>query len=158
VTPDVPQHPETWADICGWYRPSARLADTRLRAFLGLGVEVFVRGERLMLRGLNPVPALYRGFVLHPDDHGDPYVFRVDASEFGMGTARIVFGRDPDGTMTVHPDVMPLSLRKQPGSTNPRRWAMAALAAAAACVAVRGITAPARRRAGRGVPGSAPAH
>ena len=145
IRTDVPQHPETWADLCGWYKPSARLFDTRLRAFLGLGVEVFVRGERLILRGLNPLPALYRGFVLYPDDHGDPYVFRVDASGFGMGSARIVFGRDPDGTMTVQPDVMPLSLRKQPDVTNPRRWAMAALTAAAAGVAMSGIAAWARR-------------
>jgi CubicO group peptidase (beta-lactamase class C family) len=144
IRTDVPQHPETWADMCGWYKPSVRLADTRLRAFLGLGVEVFVRGDRLMLRGLNPLPALYRGFVLHPDHPGDPCVFRVDASEFGMGSARIVFGRDPDGTMTVQPDVMPLSLRKQPDVTNPRRWATAALAAAAGCVAIRVIAASAR--------------
>jgi CubicO group peptidase (beta-lactamase class C family) len=157
IRTDVPQHPETWAEICGWYKPSARLADTRLRAFLGLGAEVFVRGERLVLRGLNPLPALYRGFVLHPDDHGDPYVFRVDASEFGMGSARIVFGRDRDGTMTVCLDVMPLSLRKQPDVTNPRRWATAGLAAAAAALAIRVIASPARRRASRVRRGSAPA-
>lgn len=112
IRADVPQHPEAWTDLCGWYKPSARLLDTRLRAFLGLGVEVFVRRDRLMLRGLNVVPALYRGFELHPDDDDEPYVFRVDASDFGMGSARIVFGRDAEGTMRVHLDVMPISLRK----------------------------------------------
>jgi CubicO group peptidase (beta-lactamase class C family) len=139
IRTDVPQHPETWAELCGWYKPSARLIDTRLRAFLGLGVEVVVRGDRLVLRGLNPVPALYRGFVLHADDEDDPCVFRVDASEFGMGCPRVVFSRDSEGAMRVHFDVMPLSLRKQPAFTNPRLWAAGALAAAAACLAVRRI-------------------
>ena len=48
-------------------------------------------------------------------------------------------------TFSAEGYVMPLSLRKQPDITNPRRWAMAALTAAAAGVAVRGIAAWARR-------------
>lgn len=140
VRTDVPQHPEAWGDICGWYKVSARLVDTRVRSIFGLGAEVFVRGGRLMVRGLSPIPALYRGFVLHPDDDRDPYVFRIDASEFGIGTARVVFSRDPRGTMRVHLDLMPLSLQKQPTKANPRLWitgGLGALAAAATAAAVR---------------------
>ncbi|HYM97145.1 MAG TPA: serine hydrolase domain-containing protein [Candidatus Sulfotelmatobacter sp.] len=140
IRKDVPQRPETWGDICGWYKLSARLIDTRLRAFLGVGVEVFVRGGRLMIRVLNPIPALYRGFVLHADDDKDPYVFRIDASEFGIGTARVVFSRDTGGTMRVHFDLMPLTLQKQPAVTNPRLWAagvIGALGVAATAAAVQ---------------------
>lgn len=146
IRTDLPQHPEIWSGICGWYKLSARLTDMRLRAFLGLGVEVFVRGDKLMLRGLNLLPALYRGFVLRPDDDNDPYVFRVDASAFGMGTARIVFSRDGEGAMRVHPDVMPLTLTKQPDSTNPRVWAGRALVLAAIALTLRGVTRSGRRR------------
>ncbi len=148
VRTDVPQHPETWGEICGWYKPDARLLDTRLRAFLGLGVEVSVRGGLLTIRGLNPLPALYRGFVLHPDDDEDPYVFRVDASEFGIPAARVVFSRDSSGTMTLNPDLMPLSLRKQPAVTNPRLWATGGLAVAVAGVALQWIRSSRARRAG----------
>lgn len=126
IRTDVPQRPEIWGEICGWYKPSARWVDTRLRAFLGLGVEVFVRGGKLMIRGLNPMPALYRGFELHPDDKSDPFVFRVDTSKHGIPTSQVVFSRNTTGTMRVHFDLMPLSLEKQPGFTNPRRWTGAA--------------------------------
>lgn len=137
IRTDVPQHPERWAEICGWYAPSARIFDTRLRVLFGLGVEVFVRGDQLMVRVLNVIPALYRGFVLHPDDEGDPFVFRVDASAYGMGTARVVFGPDSTGTMNACLDVMPLSLKKQPDATNPRVWARRAAAVAAAGMMLR---------------------
>ena len=95
IRTDVPHHPEIWGDLCGWYRLAARLTDVRARLMLGAGAEVFVRGGRLMVRVLTPIPALYRGFPLHPDDETDPYVFRIDLSEFGVGTARVVFGREP---------------------------------------------------------------
>src|SRR6266540_2157536 len=78
-----------------------------------------------MLRGLSPVPTLYRGFPLHPDDDKDPYVFRIDLSEFGIGTGRVVFSREPGaGTRAVHLDLVPMSLQKRPatrgcGSTAP---------------------------------------
>jgi hypothetical protein len=140
VRTDVAQHPDMWGDICGWYKLSARLVDTRMRSFVGLGAEVFVRGGRLMIRALNPIPALYRGFVLHPDDDKDPYVFRVDASEFGIGTARVVFSRDSGGTMRLHLDLMPISLQKQPANKNPRLWirgGLGALAIVATAAAVR---------------------
>jgi CubicO group peptidase (beta-lactamase class C family) len=139
VRDDVPQHPELWGDLCGWYRLPARITDARARAMAGAGVEVFVRGGRLMLRVLSPLPVLYQGFPLHPDDRTDPYSFRLDLTRFGIGTARVVFSQEPGaGTTAVHFELLPLSARKQPAATNPRRRAGGALALAATAVAVRG--------------------
>ncbi len=138
---DIPQHPEIWNDLCGWYDLPAGRTDTRSRATVGLGAEVVVRGGQLTLRLLSPIPALYRGFALHPDDEKDPFVFRIDASKFEIGTTRVIFSREPRrGTMRVHLEVMPLSLEKRPASKNPRLWitgALGALALAASVVAVR---------------------
>jgi len=132
IRTDVPHHPEIWADLCGWYPVSAQLTDNQARGIAGLGAEVFVRRGQLTLRSLSPIPAVYRGFALHPDDDKDPYVFRVDLSQFGLGTARIVFSREPGtGTTRIHTDMVPLSLRKQPSNQNPRHWVTGALGAAA---------------------------
>ena len=81
---------------CGWYYLPGPLTDVRLRAMFGAGVEVFVRRGQLFIRMLNPMPALYKGFPLHPDDETDPYAFRIDFSEFGLGTVPVVFSREPD--------------------------------------------------------------
>ena len=137
---DVPQHPEIWPEICGWYQLHARLTDIRARAMIGgVGAEVFVRHGQLMLRLLTPIPALYRGFPLHPDDGSDPYVFRIDVTEFGLGTPRVVFSQDARGrTDRVHADFHLLCLEKQPSFTNPRYWVsgvIGALTAAAAATA-----------------------
>jgi CubicO group peptidase (beta-lactamase class C family) len=141
IRTDVPQHPEIWGDICGWYKVPARLTDARTRAMIGAGAEVFVRGGQLTLRGLSPIPALYKGFALHPDDGNDPYTFRIDLSRFGMGTGRVVFSRDAGGrTAAVHLDLFPLSLKKQPATKNPRVWltgSIGALALAGTVVALR---------------------
>jgi CubicO group peptidase (beta-lactamase class C family) len=132
---DVAHHPELWGDLCGWYYLPGRLTDARVRGALGAGVEVFTSRGRLMFRGLTPVPAMYRGLVLHPDDADDPYVFRID---LGPTTSRVVFSGEPGtGITATHLGLMPLSLRKQPATTNPRRWATGALAAAAAALATR---------------------
>jgi hypothetical protein len=141
IRTDVPHHPEVWGELCGWYELPARLTDARARLTLGAGAEVFVRGGRLMLRGLSPIPALYRGFPLHPDDDSDPYVFRIDLSEFGIGTARVVFTREPGvGTTSINSDLLPPSLHKQADTKNPRLWAtgvLGALGVATAAIAVR---------------------
>ena len=138
IRTDVPQHPEVWGDICGWYQLPGPLTDVRTRSMLGAGVEVFVRSGQLMLRGLSPIPALYKGFPLHPDDDKDPYVFRIDLAEFGLGSLRVVFGRDPGGATTrVHLDLMPLTLQKQPATLNPRWWATGALVVAATALVIR---------------------
>jgi CubicO group peptidase (beta-lactamase class C family) len=129
IRTDVPQQPEIWGDICGWYYLPGPLTDVRLRTIAGAGVEVFVRRGQLVLRFLTPIPALYRGFPLHPADDTDPYVFRMDLSEFGLGPFTVVFSSKPKSeTMSVHFDVMPLSAQQQAQRTNPRLWVEAALA------------------------------
>jgi hypothetical protein len=93
-----------------------------------------------------------RGLVLHPDDDQDPYVFRINLSDVGLGTPRVVFSREPGvGTTAVYLESAPalLSFDKQPAARNPRRWATGALGAAAVGTAA---TAVRRRRKGiRGV-------
>jgi CubicO group peptidase (beta-lactamase class C family) len=129
IRTDVPQHPEIWGDLCGWYRFSAHLTDPAKFA-IGPGVEVVVRRGQLMIRALSPIPALYRGFRLHPDDDDDPDVFRIELPWFGIGTGRVVFSREPgEGATAVHLDFAPLSFEKQPPTKNPRLWATGALGA-----------------------------
>jgi hypothetical protein len=143
IRTDVPQHPERWGDLCGWYRLSAPWTDLQSRGMAGLGVEVFVRGGQLTLRVLSPIPALYRGFPLHPDDERDPDVFRIDLSTYGLGTARVVFSRDARGAaMRIHVDMLPLWLEKQPAITNPRRWMTGALGALAVAATVKAVRKP----------------
>lgn len=133
VRTDVPQRPDVWGDLCGWYQAPGPLTDVRMRSMLGAGVEVLVRGGQLVLRCLSPVPVLYRGFALHPDDEADPYVFRLDLSRFGLGTARVVFSRNAEGATTrLHFELLPLSLDKRRGASNPRLWCLGALGAGAA--------------------------
>lgn len=106
--------------------------------------EVFVRGGRLMIRAVAPIPALYRGVALHPDDDDDPYVFRLDLSAVGMSTVRVVFGRDANGAPAIHADLggQPMSLvrRAAAGRSRPR------LTASRAAAAVTAATRAGRRR------------
>jgi len=139
IRTDVPQHPEVWGDICGWYRPRAQRADMQAWSMLGAGAEVRVRRGQLMLRTLSPIRALYRGFRLHPDDPDDPYVFRLDLSPYGIGTVRLVFSHDAAEATGVHLDGILLSAEKRPASRNSRRWATGAIGALAAATAVRGV-------------------
>jgi CubicO group peptidase (beta-lactamase class C family) len=116
IRKDVPHHPEIWPELFGRYRVPGPLTDVRMRAMLGVGAEVLGSGDRLVLRILSPIPSLLRGLTLNPDDENDPYVFRLDLAEFGLGTSKVVFGRRPDdGGMSVHLDLMPLSLHKRTG-------------------------------------------
>ena len=147
IRTDVPQHPEIWGELCGRYPVAVPFSDVRIKTFLGSGFEVFVRGGRLHLRFLSPVPPLYRGFALHPDDEKDPYAFRIEFGGFGMATIplQVVFSRDPDsGTMSIHVDLQSVSARQQPASADRRRWRIGALALAGSVAAARII---ARRRA-----------
>jgi CubicO group peptidase (beta-lactamase class C family) len=115
VRSDVPQHPEIWSDLCGLYRFPPHVSDLRGRILAAAGVQVLVRRGRLMVRLRTPVPVLYRGLPLHPDDTQDPYVFRLDLSKFGMGTARVVFSREAGRDVTaVHTGMGLLSLYRQP--------------------------------------------
>jgi hypothetical protein len=117
IRTDVPQHPEIWGDLCGRYPVDVPFSDVRIKAFLGSGFEVFVRGGRLHLRFLSPIPPLHRGFPLHPDDDEDPYAFRTELGAFGMAAlpVRVVFGRATgSGARTIHVDLMSVSAEKQP--------------------------------------------
>jgi CubicO group peptidase (beta-lactamase class C family) len=149
IRTDVPQHPEMWGDICGWYRFSAHMTDPA-RFVIGPGAEVAVRRGQLMVRFLSPIPALYRGLPLHPDDDEDPYVFRVALPWFGIGTGRVVFSREAGvGTTAFHLDFAPMSFEKQSATKNPRLWvtgALGALAVAAAVTAVRRLSSRPRKR------------
>jgi CubicO group peptidase (beta-lactamase class C family) len=147
VRGDIPHHPEVWSDICGWYGPPAGLTGVRGMAMVGAGVEVFARRGRLMVRGLSPLPPVLKGFRLHPDDDSDPYVFRIDLSQFRLGTARVVFSQEPEtGTAALHLDLQPLSLHKRPDGSNPRRWFKGGLAVGATALAVRRRRVRAKRR------------
>lgn len=148
VRTDIPQRPEIWAEICGWYYLPGRLSDVTMRGMLGAGFEVFVRRGTLMLRALNPVPVMYRGAELLPDDDTDPYVFRLDLSQYGMPSVRVFFSPEsPAGTASVTTDFMPLTAHRRPAVTNPRRWAAGTLAVATTTVAARRIRAARRQHA-----------
>jgi hypothetical protein len=151
IRTDVPHRPELWSDLCGWYGFRGSFRDVQ-RWFV-LGAEVFVRRGQLMLRALSPIPAANRGLPLHPDDERDPYVFRIDLSDVGLGTSRVVFSRDPGaGTTAVHLDLgfAPVSFDRQPATRNPRRWATGALGGVAADTVSTVVRR--RRRPPRGVP------
>jgi hypothetical protein len=60
---DVPQHAEIWDELSGRYQLPPRISDLRQRLIFGGGVQIFVRGGRLMLRVLTPVPALFRASI-----------------------------------------------------------------------------------------------
>lgn len=111
----VAHHPAIWSDLCGRYRMPPG-SDLRGRAATGAGVEVFVRGGRLLLRVLTPMPALFRGLPLHPDAHDDPHVYRLDLSGLGMGSVRVVFAGEPGaGISAMHTDLgsQPLSFYRR---------------------------------------------
>lgn len=113
---DLPHHPELWRELCGRYRLPP-VADWRGRMMMGGGARVLVRGGRLVMQLLTPIPALYRGLPLLPDAEDDPYAFRLDLSRFGMAPVRLIFdcgaGR---GRRTVHTDLgrQPISLYERP--------------------------------------------
>jgi hypothetical protein len=148
IRTDVPQRPEIWADLCGWYRFSAHRTDPA-RFAIGPGAEVVVQRGQLMIRGLSPIPALHRGFLLHPDDDQDPCVFRIELPWPGIGTSRVIFSREPGvGTTAVHLDFAPLSFEKQPAAKNPRPWitgALGALTVAATSTAILRRNGPSKR-------------
>lgn len=149
VRNDVPHHPEIWAELTGRYQLPPRVSDLRGRLAMGRGAEVFVRSGRLMVRMLTPIPALYRGFALQPDDETDPYVFRMDLSSLGMPTVRLAFERDAGrGVVAVHTDLQSLSLDKQPAATRGRMSAAGALGALAVVTAASGLRRWRRREQG----------
>lgn len=146
---DVPHHPEVWAGLCGRYVFPPDIADLRQRLMLGGGAEVFVRGGRLAVRLLTPVPALYRGLPLQPDDEADPYVFRLDLSEYGMASVRMVFAGVVDGRATaIHTDLggQPWSLIRVPDATTRDAWLRPAVGALAGLTVANAVRLIRRRR------------
>jgi CubicO group peptidase (beta-lactamase class C family) len=92
---DIPQHPEVWHELCGVYQlPGVRTDPGNLA--IGLGLQLRVRRGRLIARALSPIPAMFRGFELHPDDPVDPYTFRIKFPVFA-GETRAVFSRGAGG-------------------------------------------------------------
>ncbi len=149
VRSDVPHHPEIWDELCGRYRLPPRVSDLRGRLALGRGAEVFVRGGRLMVRMLTPIPALYQGFPLQPDDEADPYAFRIDFSRFGMPLVRVVFQRDVDrGVVAAHTDLQSLSLDRQHATSGGGMWATGALGALAVVTAASAVRRRRRHETG----------
>lgn len=141
VRNDVPQHPEIWDQLCGLYRLPL-VGDLRGRLVMGGGAQVLVQDGRLMIRLQTPIPALYRGFVLYPDDATDPRVFRVDLARFGMPTLRLVFGSDHgSGPTAIHTDLggQPISLYRRPAEGAPRPSIACALAALGLATAARSL-------------------
>jgi hypothetical protein len=76
---------------------------------------------------------------LYPDHPEDPYAFRVELSEVGMGTLPIVFtgAEDPSSGPRLLMDLM--SFHKRPDIRNPRRLATEVFAAGAAGLVIQGI-------------------
>jgi len=134
----IPPRPETWGDLCGWYSPDpGPVTNLFTRALFGAGIEVTVRGGHLIAKPLTPLPAMRRGLRLHPDDPGDPNVFRVELPEFG-NSFRVVFSTGPDGGAAGTRLLIDLfSLRKRPEFRNPRRLITGVAAAGAVTLAIR---------------------
>jgi CubicO group peptidase (beta-lactamase class C family) len=137
IRTDVSHHPETWSDLCGWY--SFRGSWRDVQKWVIAGAEIIVRGGRLMLRPVTPIPGLRRGFPLHPDDEADPDVFRVDLAKLGIGAVRLVFsGEAGAAAMAFHLEHEPLmSFDKRSALTNPRPWATGAIAVGTAATIAR---------------------
>ena len=152
---DVPHHPEVWTELCGRYVFPPRISDLRQRLMLGFGADVLVRGGRLTVRLLTPVPALYRGLPLQPDDPADPYVFRLDLSPYGLSPVRVVFGPVVDGHATrAHTDLggQPWSLIRVPDA-GPRRASAGLVVGALGALAVASAAGFVARRRGQSMGG-----
>ena len=107
--------------------------------FAGAGLEVMVREGHLVLRALSPASRLRKGFRLHADDPGDPYLFRLDLADLGLGTWPVAFSRNGDGTVAaLHLGSMPMSLASgpatRPGDMGGGRCGAAGVAGAAAAL------------------------
>jgi hypothetical protein len=144
IRTDVAHRPELWRELCGSYRPIAQRNDTMVWFMTGAGAEVSVRGGRLWLRALSPIPALYRGFPLHPDDETDPYAFRIDLSAFDYGAPKVVFSHDGPSTRLHLTGLVPMSAERRPAPRHLSRQTVGVAATATVAAALL-----ARRRGNR---------
>lgn len=138
IRTDLPHHPEVWGEIVGRYQLPPRVSDLRGRLMMGGGAEVFVRAGRPMVRVRTPLPSLYRGLPLQPDDEHDPYAFRLDLSRFGMPLVRVLFSRDGGSRATaIHTDLGMMSFDRRPATKGLRGRAWGAIAFVTAVMAMR---------------------
>jgi CubicO group peptidase (beta-lactamase class C family) len=152
VRGDIAHQPAIWRELLGRYVLPPRIADLRGRLLLGGGIEIFVAGGRPRMRVRLPMPSAWRGVPMHPDDSGDPLVFRVDLGAFGLGQVRLCFRRDPRrGLMWMHSDLggQPISFERvtRRSSRVPAAVVTGALLAGGVVAARRG----ARARRGDGM-------
>lgn len=140
IRTDIPPHPESWSDLCGWYSPDpGPVTNSFVRALVGAGAEVTVQGGHLVLKPLTPVPALRHGLRLHPDDPDDPRVFRVESPQFG-NSSRVVFTGAPGDVTTTRLLMDRLfSFQKRPDTRNPRLWVSGVAAGGAVALAIHGL-------------------
>jgi hypothetical protein len=100
----VDRLPHPWSPGCP--DPSKGRLRRAAQKWFVARAEVFVRRGQLTLRPATPLPALARGRPLHPDDSGDPYVFRITLSSLGIGPSRVVFSRSPHAIVNAfHLDI-----------------------------------------------------
>ncbi len=138
IRTDIPPHPQTWSEICGWYGPDpGPVTNLFTRVFMGAGAEVTVRGGRLLLRPLTPIPAMRRGLPLYPDDDKDPYVFRADFAGLGKSSMPVVFSGFEAGATCPRLLLGGMSFRKRPDILNPRPWIVTSSTVGAAALAIR---------------------
>ena len=142
----VPDRPEVWRDLCGWYGlEPGPVTNLFMRVLVGAGWEVVVQRGHLMLRPLLPIPAMRKGLRLFADDPDDPYVFRIDMSDLAKGTMRVVFDSEPGPAprrLVMYADV----LRKRPDNRHPSRWAKGVLAVVGTAMLVRRVRRALRAR------------
>ncbi len=135
--------PEHWNDLIGYYRPDPGPLTNARVLVLGGGVEIAVRGRRLVLRTATPLPGLGKGVPMRPvDDDGS--VYAVDLAAMGMPPLAVHVERVEGRPVALHcggPVVGAYpALRKTSGWKNPRRAARVVAAGAAFAVAGRKLT------------------
>ncbi len=142
-----PLRPERWADLVGYYRPDPGPLTNARVVLLGGGLEVVVREQQLVLRGLSPLRALRRGVPMVPaDDDGNVYV--VDLAGAGMPPMAIHVERNAGEPVALHCGGLVAgaypALRQTSSWKNPRRALGIAGAGVALAVGARRVSA--RRR------------
>jgi CubicO group peptidase (beta-lactamase class C family) len=139
IRTDILPRPEIWGELCGWYGmdpgPLTNLFD---RLVFGAGAEIVVRGGQLRFRPLSAIPTVRHGFPLHPDDQHDPYLFRLDLADMGLGTFRVAFTPRSEAGRTRHRfEAGFVSLTQRTGALNPKAWLTGSLAVGAVTLAMR---------------------
>jgi hypothetical protein len=150
VRSDIPPRPDVWAELCGWYAPPpGTVTNLFARALMGAGAEVVVDGRHVVLKALSPIPALRQGVPLYPADPYDPYVFRVDYSELGLGTMPVVFAMTGGRCRVPRLWLDLMAFDKRSDARNPRRLAEGALTAGLLTAGLAGLATKTRHESSR---------